>query len=187
MRVESLHREQPGAGAGGQLTARLLLVAQPVDLLQVAQRGAPGPLGAPGDEHQRPFAEVVEEAGAPVEVRGEEVDAVVVDAELELGEVLPPLLAHLRPAAVDLQAGDGGQGSAHRLGAQVQLPGRAAAAPAPAGATEVWVSTSKARISSTSSPNHSARQGRPRSRPKTSTIPPRTAISPGAVTAVTRR
>ena len=41
------------------------------------------------------------------------------------------------------------------------------------------MSTSKARISSTSSPNHSARQGRPRSRPKTSTIPPAHRHLPG--------
>src|ERR1035437_171203 len=54
-------------------------------------------------------------------------------------------------------------------------------------ATEVCDSTSKARNSSISSPNHSARHGRARSSPKTSTMPPLTAISPAPETALTRR
>ncbi len=53
--------------------------------------------------------------------------------------------------------------------------------------TEVWLATSKARSPSTSSPNHSARQGRDRSGPKASTIPPRTENSPGTDTAGSRR
>ena len=54
-------------------------------------------------------------------------------------------------------------------------------------ATEVWVATSKARSPSTSSPNHSPRQGRARSGENASTMPPRTENSPGTETAGSRR
>ena len=121
--VEDAHVEQTAPGTGGQLTSRLLLLAEAFDLLEVTDGRAPGPLHTAGDQHQRRRPEVVKEAGALVEIGGEEVDAVVVDAQLELGEVLLPLLAHLRPAAADIESGDRLLGPADRRSAQIELAG----------------------------------------------------------------
>ena len=121
--VEDADVEQAAAGTGGELAACLLLVAKAFDLLEVPDRRPPGALHTAGDQHQRPTPQVVKEAGFLVEIRGEEVDAVVVDTQLELGEVLLPLLADLGPAAADVEAGDRGAGPGDRLGTQVQLAG----------------------------------------------------------------
>ena len=84
---------------------------------------APSPLHTTGDQHQRPRPQVVKEAGSLVEIRGEEVDAVVVDTQLELGQVLLPLIANLGPAAADVEGGSRLLGPADRRGAQIELAG----------------------------------------------------------------
>src|ERR1019366_438667 len=109
------------AGTGGEPPPRLLLITEAFDLLEMADGRTPAPPHTSGDQPQRPLAQVVEEAGALVEIGGEEVHAVVVDAQLELGEVLLPLLANLRPAAADIEAGHHLLGPADCLGAQVEL------------------------------------------------------------------
>ena len=189
--LERLHQnidvDEPCGRAVRQLTALLLLDTQILDLLRMTLSSRDQAFATAVEQDDR-IVEVVEQRARriPTKVRKEQVEALLVDARLEQVAIALPLSrTSSRNAASSSFATDA---SARATDSLVRSSSRAGQTCA-ASSLEIdsCVAGSKTRRSSTSSPNHSARQGRARSTPNTSTMPPRTAKSPGTETALSRR